>query len=595
MKTLIVDDDFICRAKMTAVMESFGECRTAEDAHAAIGLYNESLNRGVPFDVVTLDIAMPGMDGKELLHAIREIQVNRGEKGEREPKIIMVTGHPDRDNLVASFRAGCDDFIVKPVSMEIMVQKLVKLGVIGGPTMEPAGPEAPPGPGEGSDSLPASPLPEVEDGEGERKILIVDDDHASRIKMKVIMDHFGSCTLAASGNEAVEAFREALLSGRPHGYVMLDLDMPVMDGREVLTRMREIEAEFKVRGGEGALIMMVTGHSRAGDIARCLEAGCDEYIVKPFTLKTVEEKMSGLESRDGTGEKGRAGGVRKKISRMIGDVYRTLHGKETPLPMLPEINLKLSALIRKGADIKELSELLKNDLSIASHLMKIANSAWYRGTEKITSLDDALTRLGITEIRRQVELLGNRNLYDSIDDRFARIVDGLWNHSLTCANAAAVTAWMANENLTADPFMLGLTHDIGKLVLLSIIDKMEKTGAWGRDVPGESIYRLLSEYHPRFGATLLERWKFPKSFITTVLYQETPGEAESLTRELLVVVFSNALAESMGGELPPERNEALLKLDSTVALELTPEMIGGISGEVERRMEALKTLFGNLR
>ena len=77
MKTLIADDELVSRKKMEKIMEAFGECKTVETGKAAVAAFSESLKNGEPFDLVTLDIMMPDMDGLRALVEIRGPSISR--------------------------------------------------------------------------------------------------------------------------------------------------------------------------------------------------------------------------------------------------------------------------------------------------------------------------------------------------------------------------------------------------------------------------------------------------------------------------------------------------------------------------------------
>ena len=73
-------------------------------------------------------------------------------------------------------------------------------------------------------------------------ILVVDDEMVSRIKMETLMHTFGQCIAAESGNQAVQSYQSALNEGNPYKLVMLDIDMPDLQGTEVLHRIRQMES-----------------------------------------------------------------------------------------------------------------------------------------------------------------------------------------------------------------------------------------------------------------------------------------------------------------------------------------------------------------
>ncbi len=123
------------------------------------------------------------------------------------------------------------------------------------------------------------------------KILIVDDEFTSRKILQVTLNKFGICEMACTGEEACEAFREALRSGCPYDLILLDIIMPGMDGTEVLRKIRAEEDAAKIFGTERVKIAMSTGLHDKDHIIGSFHDGCDGYLVKPFTPASVTSDL----------------------------------------------------------------------------------------------------------------------------------------------------------------------------------------------------------------------------------------------------------------------------------------------------------------
>ena len=123
------------------------------------------------------------------------------------------------------------------------------------------------------------------------KILIVDDEIVSRSKMNTLLRSFGTCKAVDNGEEAIDLFKEAWRAGEPFDLVTLDIEMPNIDGFKVLSALREFESVLEVEKVRQSIIMMVTAQSDKQKVFTCLKAGCDDYIVKPFNMKIIREKL----------------------------------------------------------------------------------------------------------------------------------------------------------------------------------------------------------------------------------------------------------------------------------------------------------------
>ncbi len=131
MKSLIVDDEIVNRKKLKFFLKAFGECEMVESGKLAIAAYKESLENKEPFDLITLDIVMPEMDGLSTLQGLRKVEKEFwAESDDVIPPVIivMVTSHSDKGLVIGSAKAGSDGYIVKPYDKDIIIQKLKDLG-----------------------------------------------------------------------------------------------------------------------------------------------------------------------------------------------------------------------------------------------------------------------------------------------------------------------------------------------------------------------------------------------------------------------------------------------------------------------------------
>ncbi len=125
MKTLIVDDDFVNRELLKAIMKPYGTFMEACDGVEAVACFKNSLRNKAPFDLVLLDIMMPNMDGHATLAALRSLEREHKIKVKNEAKVIMVTSMDDPKNIIQATRyGGCTDYVLKPIKAEDLKLKL---------------------------------------------------------------------------------------------------------------------------------------------------------------------------------------------------------------------------------------------------------------------------------------------------------------------------------------------------------------------------------------------------------------------------------------------------------------------------------------
>ena len=130
MRILVVDDDRPSRKLLRDIVSKIGECETAEGGKEAISAFQKAWEDWRPFNLVFLDILMPDMDGRQVLLKIREIEKEKKISEQHQIRIIMITGVSEEEMVMDCLRNGCDEFIVKPLDIKLVLEKIKKLGLI---------------------------------------------------------------------------------------------------------------------------------------------------------------------------------------------------------------------------------------------------------------------------------------------------------------------------------------------------------------------------------------------------------------------------------------------------------------------------------
>jgi two-component system chemotaxis response regulator CheY len=129
MKSLIVEDDFVGRLLLQRYLAPFGPCHVAVNGQEAIVAYGQSIQDKEPYDLICLDIMMPGIDGHEVLKHIRTCE-DAIESPKISVKIIMTTAMADKANVFKAFRSQCDAYLPKPIRKDKLLEQLVELGLL---------------------------------------------------------------------------------------------------------------------------------------------------------------------------------------------------------------------------------------------------------------------------------------------------------------------------------------------------------------------------------------------------------------------------------------------------------------------------------
>jgi len=285
MKCLIVDDDGVCREMVRTMLAPYARCDLAYNGQEAIGAFRMAHDRGEPYDLICLDILMPGSDGHAVLDGIRKIESQRGIFGSDAVKVIMTTGVRDPRQCVQAFREGCESFVSKPVvESKLLEQVEALLGDLHANSRAARRGLAHSDSARGKSAL----------HHGQGRFLIVDDDRLCRELLKAILARFGSCDFADDGPSGVQALREALEAGRPYDAICLDIMMPGMDGHETLNAIRQLESEHGIRAGDGAKVIMVTALSDSKQCLRAFREGCESFLTKPIRKEELLLRMRQL-------------------------------------------------------------------------------------------------------------------------------------------------------------------------------------------------------------------------------------------------------------------------------------------------------------
>lgn len=265
LRVLVVDDNATNRLIVEEMLAGWGSfADAAEDGAQGLDKLTRAAVAGKPFDVVVLDNRMPGMDGMQTLAIMRE-----------EPMLAktgVVLLSSDAVSLSRRLRElGVGDYLMKPVRRADLHDAIATAA---GATGEPEHVEAL------THALPdmASQAPMrillVEDSEDNQFLLLA---HMSKTPHEVIV--------VENGAEAVAAFEEA---EEPFDLILMDMQMPVMDGYEATRRIRALEAE---QGGHTPIVAL-TAYALKEEVKKSLDAGCDDHLTKPIKRQVLLEAVT---------------------------------------------------------------------------------------------------------------------------------------------------------------------------------------------------------------------------------------------------------------------------------------------------------------
>lgn len=188
------------------------------------------------------------------------------------------------------------------------------------------------------------------------------------------------------------------------------------------------------------------------------------------------------------------------------------------LPPFDKTAMRIQHEIRKpDVQISSIEKLIISDPAMASQVLKVANSAFFRGLAKVGTIKEAIVRLGLDEITRIVLVLSQKKLYQTQDSFIKNYRSRLWQHAIV---SALVSQWVAKEagyeELNQEAFFASLVHDIGKLFLITVMEQIKKS----KDIPfipsNSIINDIVRSQHAEQGYRLLKRWNLPETYWSVV-------------------------------------------------------------------------------
>jgi CheY-like chemotaxis protein len=263
VRALIVDDNRTNREILQAQTAAWGMISdVAADGSSALRMLQQRA-AVAPYEIAILDMMMPGMDGIELGRRIR------ADATFTSLRLLLLTSSGQVGHREASQDAGFQGYLTKPARESQLYDCLRAL--MGHDPKAAALP---------ADRLVTTDVLRAGEARSRTRLLVVEDNEVNQLVAVRMLDRLGyRADVAANGIEALEAHTRA-----PFDAILMDCQMPDMDGYEATRAIRQAEAD----GRRHTPIIAMTANAMAGDRERCLAAGMDDYLAKPVRRETLE-------------------------------------------------------------------------------------------------------------------------------------------------------------------------------------------------------------------------------------------------------------------------------------------------------------------
>ena len=382
LRVLVVDDNATARELLGKMAESLAwQVETTADGATALALVQQRASTGqLPFQVIFIDWHMPGLDGWQTLE-----QLQAAGHQTPPPIVVMVTAH-GRDALAqrsSGDQALLHGFLVKPVTTSML------FGAVADALASRNQPVAKP-----------KPIARPQPLHGLRLLVVEDNPINQQVAMEMLSAEGAHVELADNGQLGVNAVHQAIHVGTPFDAVLMDIQMPVMDGYEATHLLR------RSLGLTQLPIIAMTANAMATDREACLAAGMNDHIGKPFNLTQLVTLLQNLTQHNAPG-----------TSTSGENVTGTSLAHSPPEPALPPLDAVdvAAALERLGGNRPLYARVLQSYLSdietqpaqLLRHLQQVDLASAARLLHTVKGLSATVGASDMAAVARKAELAIN--------------------------------------------------------------------------------------------------------------------------------------------------------------------------------------------
>jgi PAS domain S-box-containing protein len=269
LSVLVVDDNATNRRILQETLTHWHMCPVAvESGEAALERLRRGAAMGTPFALILLDAQMPGMDGFTLAERLSLEPTLAG------PVVMMLSSSGERGDAARCRALGMSAYLSKPVSQSDLWDAVATVLA----RRQGASPV-----------LPLVTRHSLRESRRKLRVLLAEDNLVNqRLAMRMLEKWGHQVIVAGDGRQALALLETSDFAGVD--LVLMDVQMPVMNGLEATAAIRERE---RTRGGHLPILAM-TAHSMKGDRERCLEAGMDGYLSKPIQVQALFEALEAI-------------------------------------------------------------------------------------------------------------------------------------------------------------------------------------------------------------------------------------------------------------------------------------------------------------
>ncbi len=287
------------------------------------------------------------------------------------------------------------------------------------------------------------------------------------------------------------------------------------------------------------------------------------------------------------------------LNKSLMDIHpRELKGMIKDVPTLPVIYQELFQKMQDPAvAVPEIAEIITQDQALSTKILHLVNSAFYGYSKQIKTISRAVVILGFRAVRSAALAISVFDYFKDEESSAVNMID-FWKHSIAVAGICKVMAAELKINQQEEAFIVGLLHDVGKLIEKRYFDEDFREVCTVAQEQHLSWYdcekALFQVHHATIGKAVFRAWNFPPSVVDAVQFHHSPSSSTKVPQLTALVhvadVISYQLDLGAPGAYPPkECDPDALKLLG-ISMPATLEYHDKIKEELEHAMEILKLI-----
>ena len=273
------------------------------------------------------------------------------------------------------------------------------------------------------------------------------------------------------------------------------------------------------------------------------------------------------------------------IDQFVTTLLDDIKNNRLKLPILPEIAIKVrDAVNDEQSSAGKVAKIVGSDAALAARLLQVANSPLFRGAVKIESVQNAIARLGVPQVRSLVTSLIMKQLYQTKSPILKKYMQKVWEHSTEVAAISHVLARKFTKLKPDEAMLGGLIHDIG---ILPILVKAEEIPELANDE--RALDEVIGKLHASVGRIILEAWKFPPELVAVAAQHEDLKRNSEQVDFVDVVTVANL--HSRIGSDHPYASISWTDIPAFAKLNLTPDQSIKALEEAKSDMAEMKSML----